>query len=280
MFDVGGISSQFKIKHVLMRALISCFNDWNKLMNLRFTERVERGTFLKNMIRSNKAIWAMFNNMLIHASSKTVKDVINEMLNVISCASPKAGCLPMDGGKSGRPGMHAFELAYKRLTTDNALYDWISEEEASQKKYFKVYYAYNHIWATIPFATYARTMLDTDRDSVINMLRVNLGLAYEDKNQAGMFQKYGFHFGFDIILVKFYNGRTFKLAFRWDDTAMLYIKYDNDEDRQALQNLFKIQTPGKDSYLKIEEVELSGDAYQKVLNMYSNALQSLTSSAQ
>ena len=46
--------------------------------------------------------------------------------------------MPMDGGKSGRPGMHAFELAYKRLTTDNALYDWISQEEFSQKKYFKI----------------------------------------------------------------------------------------------------------------------------------------------
>lgn len=283
MFDVGGITTPYKNEHVLIRALISCFNDWwtnNKLMNLRFTERVERGTFLKNMIRSNKAIRAMFNTMLIHASKMSENDVINELLNVISCASPKAGCLPMDGGNSGRPGMHAFERAYKRLTTDNALYDWISQEEASQKKYFKIYYAYNHIWATIPFATYARTMLDTDRDTIINMLRVNLGLDYEDPNQAGMFKEYGFHFGFDINLIKLYNGRKFKLAFRWNDTAMLYIKYDNDEDRQALQDLFGIQTPGKDGYLKINEVALSGDAYQKVLNMYSNALQSLTSSAQ
>ena len=283
MFDVGGITTPYKNEHVLIRALISCFNDWwtnNKLMNLRFTERVERGTFLKNMIRSNKAIWAMFNNMLIHARTMSENDIINELLKVISSASPNAGCLPTVGGNSGRPGLHAFELAYKRLTTDNALYDWISHEEASQKKYFKIYYAYNHIWATIPFATYARTMLDTDRDTIINMLCVNLGLDYEDQNQDEMFRKYGFHFGFDINLVKLYNGRTFKLVFRWNDTVILYIKYNNDEDRQALQDLFRVQTPGKDGYLKINEVALSGDAYQKVLNMYSNALQSLTSSAQ
>lgn len=282
MFCEEGISPLYKKEHVLVRALICCFNDWstnNKLMNLRFTERVERGTFLKNMIRSNKAIWAMFNKMLINASTMSENDVINELLKVISSASPKANCLQAVGN-TGRPGMHAFELAYKRLTTDNALYDWISQEEASQKKYFKIYYAYNHIWATIPFATYARTMLDTDRDAVINMLCVNLGLDYEDPNQAGMYKQYGFHFGFDINLIKMYNGRKFKLAFRWYDTAMLYIKYENDEDRQALQDLFGIQTPGKDGYLKIYEVALSGDAYKKVLTMYSNALQSLTSSAQ
>ena len=278
MFSKDGISRLYKKNHVLMRALMSCFNDWStnhKLMNLRFTERVESGTFLKNILRSNKAVWSMFNNILIHASTMSDNDVIDKLLKVINSASPLSKCLPMDGGNSGRPGMHAFELAYKRLTTDNALYDWISQEEFSQKKYFKIYYAYNHIWATIPFATYARTMLDTDRDAVINMLCVNLGLDYEDPNQAGMFNKYKFHFGFDINLVKLYKRRKFKLVFRWNDTAILYIKFDNDEDRQALQNLFGIQTSGKDGYLKIREVKLSGDDYNNVLTMYINALQAL-----
>ena len=107
------------------------------------------------------------------------------------------------------------------------------------------------------------------------MLRVNLGLDYEDPNQAGMFNKYKFHFGFDINLVKLYKRRKFKLVFRWNDTALLYIKYDNDEDRQALQNLFGIQTSGKDGYLKTREVKLSGDDYNNVLTMYINALQAL-----
>jgi len=278
MFCKDGISQVFKKEHVLIRAIISCFNDWwttNKLMNLRFTERVESGTFLKNMIRSNKNVWSMFNKLLARAGTMTINDVIDGLSQVISVASPNSNCLPMDGGKSGRPGMHAFEIAYKRLTNDKALYDWISEEETNQRKYFKIYYAYDHIWATIPFASYARTMLDTDRDTVINMLRVNLGLDYEDQNQAGMYDRFKFHFGFDISLVKLFKGRKFKLTFRWDNRAILFIKYDNDAERQLLQNAFNVQTNGKDGYLQINEVNLSDDCYMDILGMYNYALLSL-----
>lgn len=278
MFCKDGISKLFKNEHVLIRAIISCFNDWwttNKLMNLRFTECVESGTFLKNMIRSNKTVWSMFNKLLNSAGTMTINDVIDGLSQVIRGASPLLNCLPMDGGKSGRPGFHAFEMAYKRLTNDTALYDWISEEETNQRKYFKIYYAYDHIWATIPFASYARTMLDTDRDVIINMLRVNLGLDYEDQNQIGMYNRFKFHFGFDISLIKQYKGRKFKLTFRWDDRAIFFVKYDNDVERQLLQSIFNVQTTGKDGYLQINEVNLSDDCYKDILDMYNNALQLL-----
>ena len=254
MFDKNGITNRFRMNHLLIRALLSCHDDWNNandMKDLRFTEQVEKDTFLKNMIRQKSSIWQLFNKILSGASSITIDDVENRLYYKVLLSACNATALPNDGGNTSRPGQPAFKKAYKKLLSDRKLFDWISDIETEQKKYFKIYYAYFHIWATIPGAQYARVMLDTNRDELIDNLWKLQKFNYEDNNQKQVFDQYGLHFGFDVALSKTHNSREILVVFQWNNTLSVGVKFNDPADYNHLSLTFGTTEVINDNYLEV-----------------------------
>ncbi len=253
MFDKDGITNRFRINHLLIRALLSCHDDWynaNGMKDLRFTEQVEKDTFLKNMIRQKSSIWQLFNKILSGASSITIDDVENRLYYKVLLSSCNASALPNKGNTS-KPSQAAFKKAYKKLLSDRKLFEWISDIETEQKKYFKIYYAYFHIWATIPGAQYARVMLDTNRDGLIDNLWKLQKFNYEDNNQKQVFDQYGLHFGFDVALSKTHNSREILVVFQWNNTLSVGVKFNDPADYNHLSLTFGTTKVINDNYLEV-----------------------------
>lgn len=273
MFDKTGVTDTFRDQHLLIRTLLSCLGTWdNGLRDLRFTERTENGSFLKNMLRTNKSIWQMFNNQLFpKLTTYSIHDVKNRLNKVLLAAAPNSSLKLV--GTATRPGKLTFEKSYRRIISDVRLFDWISKLESNQKKFFKIYFAYGHIWATIPGAQYARVMLDTDRDLIIRKLKGNLGYEYVDVNHNDFYCKYGFHYGFDIYMKKIYYNHKIVIQFKWDNRVFIYLKYNNDRDYMLYQSLFNIQKSVDDNLLLIESLQKGKydyyDIQRLVLDIYS-----------
>lgn len=254
MFDLNGITEIFRQRHLLLRALLSCINGWSNtdgMKDLRFTERVEKNTFLKNMIRQRHFVWRMFNIILSGASSLTIDDVKHRLIQELNKRQCNGSALPLDNGNTARPGQYAFDKAYYKLIKDTKLLDWISFVESEQDKYFKIYYSYFHIWATIPGAQYARVMLDTNRDDLIDSLCQVHGFDYDDDNQKQVFKKYGFHFGFNVMLNKTHHGKKIVVVFKWDNTLLVGVMFDDDADFSKLSLTFGATEKLDEKYLVV-----------------------------
>lgn len=254
MFDKDGITNSFRQQHLLLRALLSCINGWNGadgMKDLRFTERVESNTFLKNMIRQRYSVWQVFNIILSNASSLTIDDVKDRLIQELNKRQCNASALPIDDGNTVRPGQPAFDKAYNKLINDTNLLDWISFVESEQDKYFKIYYAYFHIWVTIPGAQYARVMLDSNRDVLIDNLWKLQKFNYEDNNQKQVFDQYGLHFGFDVALSKTHNSREILVVFQWNNTLSVGVKFNDPADFTSLSSTFGTTKVINDNYLEV-----------------------------
>lgn len=191
MFDGYGITAKYKQEHILIRAIVSCINYWDKgLENRYITEKAEKEKYLKMLLTNYSKVRDMFCDYFENHSSE---DIVDYLTSKINSATPE----------ESEP--NGFKLLFNRMVNNcnaSALFDWIAEREEATKKYFYVQYNRNSYLINIYRAWYDRIILDTERHLIIPNIIKKFTMEYEDINQKNMMQgpvKDAYGWNIDII---------------------------------------------------------------------------------
>ncbi len=171
LFDENGISKRYREnKHLLIRAMLSCLNHWDKagLQDRYFTENADKkDKYLKSIVTRCPEVRKMFCNYFNDTSIP-----IDEYLHTII----ENASYPEDND--------SFYMLYHRLIKDDnssAIYDEVAERERS-RGFFCIKNNRSYV-IMIPSKWYDQLVLDTERHKIIPDLIKNYGFKYCDKNQ-------------------------------------------------------------------------------------------------
>ena len=177
LFDTSGIAANYRKDHILIRAIISCINYWEKGLEGRYiTEVAEKEKYLKILLTRYTSVRKMFCSYFDNNNT----EIDQYLKNVIENASPK------------NDQTTDFKILYKRLVSDpcaSALFDWINEIENKKNKRFNLQYNYNHDCYVINISGnwHDRLILNTERRLIIPELINDFSMKYEDEyHQATM----------------------------------------------------------------------------------------------
>ena len=204
LFDENGITEKYRNhKHILIRALLSCLNHWDKagLQNRYFTENADnKDKYLKAIVTGSPEVRTMFCNFFNKANI-TIEDYL---YNVVENAS----CLPNEDNDS-------FKMMYRRLINDDnssAIFDDVAERESS-RGCFRIQDNRSYV-IMIPGKWYDQLVLDTERHIIIPQLISDYSFEYNDNNQKKQIQSSLHDFwgwGVDIYKNLNYNGKEYSL---------------------------------------------------------------------
>ncbi len=173
LFDENGITDKFrKDEHILIRALLSCLNHWDRtgLQDRYFTEKSDnKEKYLKTIVTGCPEVRTMFCNYF-NDTSISIEDYLHKIVK-------NASCLPNESNTS-------FKMLFHRLINDehsSAIYDDVAIRESS-KGCFRIQNNRSYV-IMIPSRWYDQLVLDTDRHIIIPILINNYSFEYSDNNQ-------------------------------------------------------------------------------------------------
>lgn len=203
LFDESGISEKYrKDEHILIRAMLSCLNHWDKsgLQDRYFTEKVNKEKYLKAIVTGCHEVREMFCNYF-NNTSISIDDYLHNIVN-------SASCLPNETNNS-------FIMLYNLLIKDehsSAIYDDIAVKETS-KGCFRIQNNRSYV-IMIPGKWYDQLVLDTERHIIIPSLIKQYSFEYDDDSQKtqidGPLQNY-WGWGVDIYKNLSINGNEYRL---------------------------------------------------------------------
>ncbi len=171
LFDKDGITIQYRINHVLLRAMIAKMNFWDGNDGLKgkyITENVESQGYLKILLGTDGAK-RLFCDLFI--SGQNPLPYFNDVISNARWGDPK------DIGKS---------RVFKRLVNDGtktaALFDKMTLFENNRKKCFHIVPNAATIMACIPYNE--RIVLNTERHLIFKDLTSNDGFAFKGQTQG------------------------------------------------------------------------------------------------
>ena len=180
LFDDKGITEAYRKDHILIRAILSCLNQWKAtdtgqldMSERYFTENAEKEKFLKNILLGSNSVRDMFCKYFTENYQGPIEQYLTE---VVTNAKPH----PSETNES-------FKMLFKRLINDSssaALFDKIAEKERAQNSCFKVHDNRSYILA-IPGTWYDRMVLDTERHIIIPKVVAKYDYKYSNKEQEG-----------------------------------------------------------------------------------------------
>ena len=240
MFDVNGISKDYRDEHILIRAIVSRFNTWDDINERYITENAETHKHLKNILASNEKV----RSMLADVTSKGSKDEVKAALqSYIDKADEPKWPYAEDGGKE------ALGIAVKRLRYDAKLYDLTAREE-SNYGCFRIYWAYGHITFAVPRRWYARIIIDTERTEMANSLCRDYGFVVCDENMKRMYEKFGDCL--DSLRLKANRAACqVRLEFERYHELRIFLQCETPEyAKQLLETFMKRRTSEESEYFK------------------------------
>ena len=178
LFDKDGITPAYRKDkgHILIRAFLSCLNEWNPVGSQRIgmenryiTENAETQKYLKNILLGSSDVRNMFcqyfDNRIV-----SIDEYLEQVVHNAVC---------QDNGNE------QFRMLYQRLINDSCapyIFDWIEDREKVQNSRFKIHNNRRYIVA-IPGTWYDRIVLDTERHIFIPKIVNKYGFDYCDNNQ-------------------------------------------------------------------------------------------------
>lgn len=261
LFDENGITKNYRVNHLLIRAIISQINYWSQGLEGRYiTEDAEKEKYLKILLTSYPEVRTMFCN---YFDNENDKDIESYLLDVITNAVTK-----QDESLN-------FKLLFNRLVTDKnsvALFEWISQKEnrGGKNKRFCIQDNRSSFLINIPGAWYDRMILDTERHLIIPELVVKYSMKYDDKNQEEMINgpikdTWGWHIRIskDIqtsnenykLLLQFNEFKHVEFFVYGSNTNLLVIKFGVSPDniREDCIKVSEIEYQLKNSIIRIED---------------------------
>lgn len=240
LFDASGITQEYRVNHILFRAMLSQLNTWKTFGDRYITENAGHEKYLKNLIIGQDAIRNLFCN---YFDNNVQGPIENYFKDIISYAQP-------DNNES-----QEFKLIYKRLVTDDTsvyLLDWVKDRE-KEKGQFYIQENRSSLAINIPYKRNDRMILGTERHLIIPELVNEYNFDYDDPNQGAMMNSnIKDSFGWDISISKKINDFTVRLVFNTWKWLDIYI-YSKDIDH--LSEIFSVRAERKHKdYVQLDSV--------------------------
>lgn len=210
LFDANGITDDYRKnkQHILIRAMLSCFNHWDKegLQNRYFTENADnKDKYLKAIVTGCPEVRKMFCNYFNETNISIEKYLYKVVKN--------ASCLPNEDNDS-------FKMLYRRLINDensSAIFDEVAERESS-RGCFCIKNNRSYV-IMIPSKWYDQLVLDTERHLIIPSLINDYSFVYYDDNQrkqidSPLHDYWGW--GVDIRKKLKYNNKEYSLRLNFN----------------------------------------------------------------
>lgn len=243
LFDADGISQQYRDNdHILIRALLSCLNHWDKqgMQDLYFTENQERENYLKNIVARKNEVRNMFCSYF-STGSGTISDYLN---SVVQKATWKSG-----------ESNDYFKKLYERLVNDAnaaAIFEDISKKEKN-RGCFRIQNYQGTYCIRIPGKQYDQLVLHTDRHLIVRDFVDNHGFVLCDSGQKDSIDgPLCDAWGWDIPIVKHIQlnnvGYDLQLVFK-DDMTVDFLVYGDDVS--ALENYYQMTNNTLEGGLKV-----------------------------
>lgn len=171
LFDKDGITEQYRVNHVLLRAMIGKMTFWDGNDGLRgkyITENAEKEGYLKILLGTE---WA--HSLFCGLFSSDHTDPLQYFNDIIAEA------------RWGEPSNIEKNRVFNRLVNDGtrtvALFDKMSEFEKKRKKCFHIVENAKTIMACIPYNE--RIVLNTERHLIFKDLTSKDGFSFKSKSQ-------------------------------------------------------------------------------------------------
>ncbi len=229
MFDVKGITKDYRKRHVLIRALMSRLTTWQELERQYVTENSETHKFLKILLINNKNIHELLADILDRCNDK--EEVINELEE----ATKKL--IPYEGKSNWALSV---AIACNILRKDIKLYNWMM----GQSSPVYVHWKNGHIAVAIPGKWFDRYFIDSERDKMAQKLIEVYGLHYfEDESthtSLADYKTYGHYKGENVILYLCNDGNdtySFNVDFSNNHVLRIYIETPSKAKAKMFCNL-------------------------------------------
>lgn len=267
MFDREGITSIYREKHILIRAISSCFNDWRILSEKYITERVETHKYLKNILAADENVRAMLSHAVSYDSEVAIKQCLQSYID-----TPKE-IIPWENAQENDK-LH-IQMAFDRLRKDVMLYDWIAKVEAEKNKCFRVYWFDGLIMFAIPYTQYYRVALDTERAKMAGQLNIDFGFEFIDPNQKAMYEQYDDCFDKEVELHKEISG-GYSISVKFASRHQLYIqvKCGTIDLAKELKNQIPDSQLSNDNHI-VEMPILEHSTFEKSYRKLSSSIQTI-----
>lgn len=220
MFDANGISPAYRVKHVLIRALMSKLSSIN---HQYITENSESEKHLKRLLIKNKKIHEMFASILDKSNNKdevieALKKQTEELLSVENIE---------DKDKL------KYTIACNALRQDVKLYNWIN----TQSSPVYVHYKSGHIAIASPRVWYERYFIDSDRDIMGNRFIYDFNMQYYENPDVyaslADYDKVGRYKGEEVIFYFYYDKErkySFNINFSKHHTFRIFVQLRSNEE--------------------------------------------------
>ena len=232
LFDENGIADEYrKNEHILIRAMLSCLNYWDRkgLQDRYFTENADKkDKHLKSIVTGSPEVRKMFCDYF-NNSKIAIEDYLQNIVN----------------NASYRPGEtnESFKMLYHRLINDansSAIYDEVAIRESS-KGYFCIKNNRSYV-IMIPSKWYDQLVLDTERHVIIPSLINNYSFNYNDENQKNQINsslKDYWGWGVDVYKNLKYNDKEYRLHLYFDEYKQVkfYVYGSNVIELETLFNI-------------------------------------------
>jgi hypothetical protein len=197
-----GIAAEYgkNDSHLLIRAMISCLSDWEKLNGTYITERgyiiyqgkPENSKYLSNLLFGKGKAESLFVQYFNEAfEKKDLESFLNDIIKGINLLD-----IVDDGTRD----------VYRRLVTDSdsyKLYNWIkSRENVRKDKEPVIRWLRDSGVLNYDNTTYDRLVLTTPRRTVIPNIIAMTGAVLSDKNQEGHVDRFGEYYAYDVVIEK------------------------------------------------------------------------------
>ena len=233
LFDANGISKKYrKNKHILIRAMLSCLNHWDKagLQDRYFTENADnKDKYLKAIVTGCPEVREMFCNYFITYTNISIEKYLQIIVNNASCRSNETN--------------DYFKMLYHRLTKDknaSAIYDDVAERESSRGS-FCIKNNRSYV-IMIPSKWYDQLVLDTERHIIIPWFINNHNFKYENDDQITQINSsLKDYWGWSVNIYKdiMYNNKNYKLVLSFNEykQVVYYIYGENIADLESYFNI-------------------------------------------
>lgn len=265
LFDKDGITESFRKDHILLRAMLSCLNHWDRegLQGRYITEKAEKEKYLKAIVAGCPEVRKMFCEYF-NKTSIAIEDYLQD--DIVS----KAECLPGESNKS-------FKMLYHRLVNDDnssAIYDYIAERES--RGCFRIQYNRSYV-IMIPGKWYDQMVLDTERNKIIPQLITEpYSFKYYDKNQEEQIRsdlKDYWGWGVNIFKDLQCDGKDYRLHLIFNEYKQVkfYVYGSNVSDLESIfevsDNTIKdgICIPGEVPYQYEDDIKEITDRIEEII---------------
>lgn len=178
LFDAKGINDKYRTDHILLRALISQYTDFEQIKDRCFTDIDEKEHYLKKMLASDDIVRKALCNWCSLSDEASLLQRLNEVIALNSKMSNKS---------------NSFEAKmHEELYKDASLQNWMQDKRAIR---FAYYYWQDCYYVYRPKSWYDWILVDSYRDEIINMLVTNYGCV--QSNSVGSTK---YHWGGSLLV--------------------------------------------------------------------------------